>query len=190
MKFLLVPLLIVGMFVSFTAALLAMLFFTETVKSPQELAEMVLGEYDSTRLEEDFQDPEDRLGKLTTMVEDYRSLYQARLDTVASTKDSLETVQALLTAREDSLERERVRLGQVADSTRARNLGARLDELARFYDKIKPQPAAEILQQGTLDDTTVARLLMRLQPQHMGKVMANMNADYAAGVTKIMKELQ
>ncbi len=34
MKFLLVPLLIVGMFVSFTAALLAMLFFTKTIKSP------------------------------------------------------------------------------------------------------------------------------------------------------------
>ena len=31
MKFLLVPLLIIGMFVSFTAALLAMLFFTETI---------------------------------------------------------------------------------------------------------------------------------------------------------------
>ena len=44
MKFLLVPLLIIGMFVSFTAALLAMLFFTETVKSPKELAEMVLGD--------------------------------------------------------------------------------------------------------------------------------------------------
>ncbi|HCL28055.1 MAG TPA: hypothetical protein DIC52_06440 [Candidatus Latescibacteria bacterium] len=43
MKFLLVPLLIVGMFVSFTAALLAMLFFTETVKSPQELAEILRG---------------------------------------------------------------------------------------------------------------------------------------------------
>jgi hypothetical protein len=45
-KFLLVPLLIIWMFVSFTAALLAMLFFTETVKSPAKLAEMVLGEYD------------------------------------------------------------------------------------------------------------------------------------------------
>ena len=40
MKFLLVPLLIIGMFISFTAALMAMLFFTETVKSPEELAKI------------------------------------------------------------------------------------------------------------------------------------------------------
>ena len=46
MKFLLVPLLIVGMFVSFTAALLAMLFFTKTIKSPQELQKIISGQVD------------------------------------------------------------------------------------------------------------------------------------------------
>ena len=76
MKFLLVPLLIIGMFVSFTAALMAMLFFTETVKSPEELAKIVLGEYDRTRLSDDFQDPEDKLERLTAMAEQYLALYQ------------------------------------------------------------------------------------------------------------------
>ena len=189
MKFLLVPLLIIGMFVSFTAALLAMLFFTETVKSPAELAEMVLGEYDSTRLPDEFHDPEDKLGKLTALAEEYRALYLARVDTVNARSDSLLAVEAGLVAREDSLEAEGARLGAVAATTRSANLAKRLDELATFYDKIKPQPAAEILQEGTLSDTTVAMLMQRLQPQHMGKIMSNMNADFAAGITKIIQEL-
>jgi flagellar motility protein MotE (MotC chaperone) len=189
-KFLLVPLLIVGMFVSFTAALLAMLFFTETVKSPQELAEIVLGDYDSTRLSDDFVDPEDKLGHLTALVEEYRERYQARVDTVEAIGDSLRAVEASLVAREDAVEAESVRLGEVADATRSENLAARMDELATFYDKIKPGPAAEILQEGTLDDTTVATLMIRLAPTHMGKIMANMNADFAARITKIIQELQ
>ncbi len=190
MKFLLVPLLIIGMFVSFTAALLAMLFFTETVKSPQELAEMVLGDYDVTRLSDDFVDPEDKLGRLTAMAEEYRALYVARVDSVNARGDSLLTVEAALLARKDSLEAEGTRLGEVAATTRAANLEKRLDELATFYNKIKPQPAAEILQEGTLSDTTVAMLMLRLQPQLMGKIMASMNADFAAGITKIIQELR
>ena len=190
MKFLLVPLLIIGMFVSFTAALLAMLFFTKTVDSLPELAEMILEEYDSTRLSDDFVDPEDKLGQLTALAEEYKSLYQARVDTVNARGDSLLAVEAVLVARKDSLDAEGARLGEVAATTRAENLEKNLDELATFYNKIKPQPAAEILQEGTLSDTTVAMLMQRLQPQHMGKIMANMNADFAAGITKIIQELR
>jgi flagellar motility protein MotE (MotC chaperone) len=99
-------------------------------------------------------------------------------------------VEASLVAREDAVEAESVRRGEMADATRSDNLAARMDELATFYDKIKPGPAADILQEGTLDDTTVATLMIRLQPQHMGKIMANMNADFAARITKIIQELQ
>ena len=190
MKFLLVPLLIIGMFVSFTAALLAMLFFTETVKSPEELTKIITGQVDSTQLSDDFVDPEDKLGRLTAMVEGYRALYQARLDTVEARKDSLDMVQVELKAREDSLEAEKTRLGQIAATTRAQNRQARIDELATFYNKLKPQPAAEILQEGTLGDTTVAMLMAKLQPQHMAKIMANMNPDFAARITQVMQELQ
>ena len=94
-----------------------------------------------------------------------------------------------LIAREEVVEAENERLGSLAAGERATNRAARLDKLATFYNKIKPDPAAEILQEGTLDDTTVAMLLQRLQPQHMGKIMASMNADFAAGITKIMQEL-
>ncbi|MDA0336140.1 MAG: hypothetical protein O2782_13320 [bacterium] len=100
------------------------------------------------------------------------------------------TVEAGLLARKDSLEAEGARLGEVAATTRAANLEKRLDELATFYNKLKPQPAAEILQEGTLSDTTVAMLMLRLQPQHMGKIMSSMNADFAAGITKIIQELR
>jgi flagellar motility protein MotE (MotC chaperone) len=55
---------------------------------------------------------------------------------------------------------------------------------------MKPAPAAEILQEGTLDDTTVAMLMLRLQPQHMAKIMGGMNADFAARITKIIQELR
>lgn len=190
MKFLLVPLLIIGMFVSFTAALLAMLFFTETVKSPEELTKIITGQTDSTQLSEEFVDPEDKLGQLAAMVEDYRALYQARLDTVQARKDSLDMVQVALKAREDSLEAEKARLGQIASDTRARNRQARIDELVTFYNKLKPQPAADILQEGTLGDTTVAMLMARLQPQQMAKIMANMNPDVAARITQVIQELQ
>jgi flagellar motility protein MotE (MotC chaperone) len=32
-------------------------------------------------------------------------------------------------------------------------------------------------------------LLQLLKPQHMAKIMASMNTNFAAGITKIMKEL-
>ena len=66
----------------------------------------------------------------------------------------------------------------------------RLKQLAKFYDKIKAQRAAEILQRdGQLGDTTVANLMMMLQPQQMAKIMGSMEADFAARITKVMKEL-
>lgn len=190
MKFLLVPLLIVGMFVSFTAALLAMLFFTETVKSPEELEKIVRGQFDSTRLSEEFIDPEDKLGRLTATVEEYRVLYQTRLDSVSAKEDSLKLVAAALVTREQAVTAERDRLEGVSDSARSRNRESKLDELATFYNKLKPQPAAEILQEGTVDDTTVAMLMRKLQPQQMAKIMASMNADFAARITKIMQDLK
>jgi flagellar motility protein MotE (MotC chaperone) len=62
--------------------------------------------------------------------------------------------------------------------------------LAKFYAKIKPLNAAEILQQETeLSDTTVAELMRKLPAQQMGKIMANMNPDFAAKITKLMQQL-
>ena len=82
MKFLLVPLLIIGMFVSFTTAMLAMLFFTETVKSPEELQEILSGENDPSRLDASFVDEEDKLGQLASLLETYRSEYETKQDSL------------------------------------------------------------------------------------------------------------
>ena len=96
MKFLLVPLLIIGMFVSFTAAMLAMLFFTETVKSPEELERMLSGDSDPTRLDQSFIDQEDKLGQLASMAEGYLADYESKQDSLQDQLDSLAMVQTVL----------------------------------------------------------------------------------------------
>jgi flagellar motility protein MotE (MotC chaperone) len=78
---------------------------------------------------------------------------------------------------------------QQADSVRQQSRLANTEELATFYNKMKAGPAAEILQEGTLGDTTVAMLLLQLTPQHMAKIMASMDADFAARITKLMQDL-
>ena len=85
--------LIVGMFVSFTAA---MLFFTETVKTPEELEQMILGEVDNTRLSDDFTDPEDKLGVLIKEAASYRQQYETQLRDAEDFRDSLNTEVARL----------------------------------------------------------------------------------------------
>ena len=65
-----------------------------------------------------------------------------------------------------------------------------LKELAKFYNQLKPAAAAEILQQeAELPDTTVAMLLRNLQPAKMAKIMGFMNAEYAARITNILRDL-
>ena len=190
MKFLLVPLLIIGMFVSFSAAMLAMLFFTETVKSPEELQEILSEETDPSRLDASFVDEEDRLGQLASLLEIYRSEYEMRQDSLQDQLDSLGTVQTALTARETAQDAREVAFGEKTDSTMVALRKERIAELATFYNKLKPAPAAEILQTGTLDDTTVGLLLRQLQAQHMAKIMSAMDPEFAAQITNLMKDLE
>lgn len=190
MKFLLVPLLIIGMFVSFSAAMLAMLFFTETVKSPEELQEILSAETDPSRLDASFVDEEDRLGQLASLLEIYRSEYEMRQDSLQDQLDSLGTVQTTLTARETAQDAREVAFGEKTDSTMVALRKERIAELATFYNKLKPAPAAEILQTGTLDDTTVGLLMRQLQAQHMAKIMSAMDPEFAAQITNLMKDLE
>lgn len=190
MKFLLVPLLIIGMFVSFSAAMMAMLFFTETVKSPEELQEIVSAETDPSRLDASFVDEEDRLGQLASLLEIYRSEYEMRQDSLQDQLDSLGTVQTTLTARETAQDAREVAFGEKTDSTMVALRKERIAELATFYNKLKPAPAAEILQTGTLDDTTVGLLMRQLQAQHMAKIMSAMDPEFAAQITNLMKDLE
>ena len=89
MKFLLVPLLIIGMFLSFAAALVAMLFFTQTVKTPQELVDIVLGNKDSADVFEEFRLREDRLAELAVLTEEYRERYEAMTAQATAEAESL-----------------------------------------------------------------------------------------------------
>lgn len=190
MKFLLVPLLIIGMFLSFAAALVAMLFFTQTVKTPQELVDIVLGNKDSADVFEEFRLREDRLAELAVLTEEYRERYEAMTAQATAEAESLAKAGILLEEKKQDLEKKQAELGGQTDSASQRDGVERLKQLAKFYDKIKAQRAAEILQKdGQLSDTTVANLMMMLQPQQMAKIMGSMDAEFAARITKVMKEL-
>ncbi|MEW6752446.1 MAG: hypothetical protein AB1505_15890 [Candidatus Latescibacterota bacterium] len=189
MKFILVPLLIVGMFASFTAAVVAMLFWTKRVQTFDEVIAMVTGKRDSLAAFEEFRLEEDRLEELLALAEDYRARYQAQSESTAATQESLAVARLELQAMQDSLNEVARSLGVVADSTVRERQEANLRNLAKFYTKIKPAQAAEILQNERLADTTVARLMQKLPPDHMGKIMGSMTPEYAARITDIMRSM-
>ena len=190
MKFLLVPLLIVGMFFSFTAALVAMLFWTKTVETPQQLVDLVMGGQDSTDIFDEFSLKDDELSELFALADTYKTRYEQQAKESQVLMDSLTAGLTALQVEKERLAAESVRLEsldvQQANAQRSQSL----DELAKFYAKIKPANAAEILQQeAQLSDTTVAELLRKLPAQQMGKIMANMLPERAAKITKLMQEL-
>ncbi len=190
MKFLLVPLLIVGMFFSFSTALVAMLFFTNTVETPQQLISLVMGGQDSTEIFDEFRLKEDKLSELFALADTYKTRYEAQAMQSQVLIDSLAAERNRLQNLEDSLTAESERL-KVLDSEQAQAQRSRsLDELAKFYAKIKPVNAAEILQQDSeLSDTTVAELMRKLPAGQMGKIMQSMAPARAAKITKLMQEL-
>ena len=190
MKFLLVPLLIVGMFFSFTAALVAMLFWTKTVETPQQLVNLVMGGQDSTDIFDEFSLKDDELSELFALADTYKTRYEQQAKESQVLMDSLTAGLTALQVEKERLAAESVWLEsldvQQANAQRSQSL----DELAKFYAKIKPANAAEILQQeAQLSDTTVAELLRKLPAQQMGKIMANMLPERAAKITKLMQEL-
>ena len=190
MKFLLVPLLIIGMFVSFTAALIAMLFFTKTVQTPQDLVQLVLGGPDSTKVFDEFLLKEDRLDDLFQLAEEYKTRYEEQAKLNEAMQESLVIEQTKLQTKADSLSLRETELDLIADTVYQSRQEERLQDLAKYYAKIKPQQAADILQQESeLSDTLVARLMGKLPASQMAKIMNNMNPDFAARITKLMKDL-
>ena len=190
MKFLLAPLLVIGMCVSFTAAMVAMLFATGKIRSVQELEDLIKGPPPEGALVGQAGEPEDALRRLAETVNDYKARYETALDSVQAQMDSLSLQATQLSAREEKvLQRER-EMQAISDSTFQQQRAAKIKELAKYYSKMKPASAAEILQQETeLSDTTVALLMKNLPPNQMGKIMGAMSVDYAARVTKLMQQL-
>jgi flagellar motility protein MotE (MotC chaperone) len=178
------------MFFSFTAALVAMLFWTKTVETPQQLVNLVMGGQDSTDIFDEFSLKDDELSELFALADTYKTRYEQQAKESQVLMDSLTAGLTALQVEKERLAAESVRLEsldvQQANAQRSQSL----DELAKFYAKIKPANAAEILQQeAQLSDTTVAELLRKLPAQQMGKIMANMLPERAAKITKLMQEL-
>ena len=181
--------LIIGMFVSFTAAMVAMLFFTKTVKNPEELQKIISGQVDKTRLSDEFTDPEEKLEALIELGQQYRDQYETQLKDAQELRDSLVTVEGKLKTDQAALAVEASRIAGTKDTARRAALVENMASLATFYNKMKAPAAAEILQTGTLDDTTVAMLMQRLQPGLSAKIFANMEPKKAAEITKMMQEI-
>ena len=136
MRFLLVPLMIVGMFLSFTAALVAMLFFTKAVETPQQLVALIMGDQDSTEMFDEFRLKEDKLSELFALADTYKTRYEQQAKESQVLMDSLALERNRLLQLKDSLTTEAKRLKEI-DSEQADAQSSRsLDELAKFYAKI------------------------------------------------------
>ena len=190
MKYILSIILIVGMFVSFAAALVAMLFFTQTLSTPDELRDFVLGRSDSTDVFANYKVKEDKFSELAGQMEQYMADYKKLTEQAEAHQESLAQRMVLLESEKDSLQREKSQLGMVADTVSIRKNLERMRGLAKFYEKIKAKRAAEILQESdVLNDTSVAKLMKMLKPQQMGKIMGYMEPTFAAKITKIMQNV-
>ena len=190
MKFLLVPFIIIAMCVSFAAALVGMLFLTGTVQTPQELRDLFQTAADTTRLADELTLREDKLESVFEQAAEFKQRYEEDLRQAGQLRDSLLVEQVKNGARKDSLLRWEKDLGRLSDSTFQVRQEENLKDLITLYNKIKPAKAAEILQQkGELSDTSVARLIKKLQPSQMAKIMGYMKPEYAAHLTRIIQEL-
>tara|TARA_B100001250_G_scaffold410605_1_gene437387 strand:+ start:1654 stop:2199 length:546 start_codon:yes stop_codon:yes gene_type:complete len=178
------------MFVSFAAALVAMLFFTQTLSTPDELRDFVLGRSDSTDVFANYKVKEDKFSELAGQMEQYMADYKKLTEQAEAHQESLAQRMVLLESEKDSLQREKSQLGMVADTVSMRKNRERMQGLAKFYEKIKAKRAAEILQESdVLNDTSVAKLMKMLKPQQMGKIMGYMEPTFAAKITKIMQNV-
>ena len=137
MKYILSMILIVGMFLSFTSALIAMLFFTKTINTPEELRDFVYGRSDSVDVFSDYKVREDKFSELASQMEKYRSDYKRLTEQAEANQESLAKRMMLLDSEKDSLQLVKSQLGIVADSVSIRESRERMQGLAKFYEKIK-----------------------------------------------------
>ena len=188
MKFLLVPLLIIGMFTSFAAALLAVLFGIGTVDSIEDVRDLLLMTTDASQLPGDFILREDKLDSLYRQAEAYQARYEELHKELASREDSLSNEALHAAAIRDSLIFREAEVGLLekskADSMRAANI----EGLTKYYNAMKPALAAETLQDDELDEADVALILSTLPAAKAGKIMGFMEPAYAARITKLMME--
>ena len=191
MKFLLVPLLIIGMFLSFALTLLGISFFKGDVKNLDDLKALISPKVNSTQLSEELLMKEDKLDSLFRRVEGYRVLYDERLRILAEKEDSLNVERGKVKSKRDSLNEAMGTKKVEQDSAFQKLRDENLANLAKYYGAMKPAKAAEILKEdGELSDEMVAGIISRLAPAKAGKIIGSMEPKYAGRITKVMQNLQ
>ena len=160
------------------------------IKSPQELQKILTGQVDSTRISDDFIDLEDRLGQLMRDANEYRELYERERKRNQEIADSLAVVEAKVKLDSAYVAQQQAVLDSQKTGAKHRLRQENLKGLATYYAKIKAQSAADIFQEGTYPDTSVAMLMRLLPPGQMAKIMQSMTPDFAANITKMMEELK
>ncbi len=189
MRFIVPPLLIIGMFTSFSAAVVAMLFFTGVISTPQELTALLGVREDASRLAEDLDEPEVELARLTTMMDGYRQTYEAQLDSLNAERDSLALATAQVMALQASLQQQLAARHQTQDSVATQRAQQQVNLLIPSFNKIKAADAAAILAEGSMSDTLVARLMIKLQPHQVARIMGSMDVAFAAHITRLMSDV-
>ena len=191
MKFLLVPLLIIGMFVSFAVVLLVWVFYINDLKSLEDAKALISPQANSTELSEELLMREDKLDSLFRQVEGYRVLYDERFRILAEWEDSLNAARVDLVNETNSLKtikgEKKVEQDSAVQKLRAENIA----NLVKYYSAMKPARAAEILNvDNGLSDDLVAEIVNRLAPVKAGKIMSFMEPEDAARITKTIQDIQ
>ncbi len=190
MKFILVPLLIIGMFATLLAGLVGMLLITGRVQDISEVTDWIQGKDNGPSVVEDNFTAEDQLKVIFQTANDLVDSLEVKSKQLDVLEESVLDKEKDVLNRENALIQNEKKLGLVADSLMRQREEESIKELAKFYTKMKPAVAADILiQEGGLGDTSVARLMKNLPPGHMGKIMGAMNPKKAAVITKMMKEV-
>ena len=191
MKFLLVPLLIIGMFVSFAVVLLVWVFYINDLKSLEDAKALISPQANFTELSEELLMREDKLDSLFRQVEGYRVLYDERFRILAEWEDSLNAARVDLVNETNSLKtikgEKKVEQDSAVQKLRAENIA----NLVKYYSAMKPARAAEILNvDNGLSDDLVAEIINRLAPVKAGKIMSFMEPEDAARITKTIQDIQ
>ena len=191
MKFLLVSLLIIGMFVSFAVVLLVWVFYINDLKSLEDAKALISPQANSTELSEELLMREDKLDSLFRQVEGYRVLYDERFRILAEWEDSLNAARVDLVNETNSLKtikgEKKVEQDSAVQKLRAENIA----NLVKYYSAMKPARAAEILNvDNGLSDDLVAEIINRLAPVKAGKIMSFMEPEDAARITKTIQDIQ
>ena len=120
----------------------------------------------------------------------YRELYQSERKRNEAVAESLKAVEARVMANQAAVDQRQAVMDSLSQGEQSRLRRENLKSMAAFYAKVKPQNAADIFQEGTFQDTSVAMLMRLLPPQQMAKIMQAMTPDFAANITKMMEELK